>query len=139
VGARPPGRSLTRFALLLPLALAGCGTQNPPGTEPSAHAVGANDPAWVTSRPSLPPPDLDRINYDERTRTLTLYDLPGNDRWLVRLPGEEHGRQTGPRLRVPAADLAEVYVYYVRPGMKPSIPVSVKQVRDSGGVHVSLR
>jgi hypothetical protein len=98
-----------------------------------------NDPAWVTCRPSLPPPDLDRINYDERTRTVTLYDLPGNDRWLVRLPGEEQGRQTGPRLRVPNTDLSEVYVYYVRPGMRPSIPVSVKQIRDSGGAHVSLR
>jgi hypothetical protein len=90
------------------------------------------------NRPALPPPDTDRINYDERTRTLTLYDLHGNDRWEVRLPGETVGRLVPPQHRIPDVDLSEVMVYYVRPGVKPSAPVSVKQIQESGNMHVSL-
>lgn len=139
----PGGRSNRRrwaraVALLLPVALAGCGTAAPPGPEPSPHAVGSNDPAWITNRPALPPPDADRINFDERTRTLTLYDLPGNDRWLVRLPGQEAGRPVSSRHRIPDVDPAEVLVYYTRPGLKPSVPVSLKQIQECGGAHVSL-
>lgn len=138
-GHRSPRRTRILCAVVaLPLGLLGCGGTNPPGAAPSPHTLGMNDPAWITGRAALPSPDLDRINYDERTHTITLYDLPGNDRWQVRLPGDESGRPTGPRVRVPAADPADVFVYYVRPGMKPSVPVSVKQIQESGGAHVSF-
>lgn len=131
-----------RLAALLafPVALFGCGSATPPGAEPSPHAItGTNDPAWVTSRAQLPPPDADRINFDEHTRTLTLYDLPGNDRWMVQLPGETVGRPASAQHRVPRdTDLSEVMVYYARPGVKPSTAVSVKRIRDSGHAHSSL-
>ena len=138
--ARPPRRVWARAAALPLLAagLFGCGTATPPGSPPSPHALGANDPAWIALRTALPPPDTDRLNYDERTRTLTLYNLPGNDRWLVRLPGETAGRQVAPRHRIPDVDPAEVMVYYTRPGFQPSVPVSVKQILDSGSTHVSM-
>ena len=124
---------------LLSLALLGCGTATPPGTEPSPHAaVGSNDPAWVTHRHSMPPPDTDRINYDEQTRMLTLYDLPGNDRWMMKRAGEDSGRFVTPQHRLPPdVDLSDVMVYYARPGVKPSSSVSVKQIRDTGHVHSS--
>jgi hypothetical protein len=99
--------------------------------------VGSGDPAWVVNRPNLPPPDTDRIDYDARTRTLTFYELPGNDRWAVRLPGEPEGHPVAPRHRIPDADLTEVMVYYTRPGMHPSVAVSVQQIQESGGEHVS--
>lgn len=123
-----------------PAALFGCGSATPPGADaPSSSAVGTNDPAWVTNRPKLPPPDADRINFDDHTRTLTLYDLAGNDRWMVQMPGEGSGRPVTPKHRIPAdAELAQVMVYYARPGVKPSAPVSVKQIRDSGNAHNSL-
>jgi hypothetical protein len=91
----------------------------------------------VVHRPNLPPPDTDRINYDARTRTLSFYELPGNDRWVVRLPGEPVGRQVVAQHRIPDVDLKEVMVYYTRPGVQPSTEVSVKQIQDSGGDHVS--
>ncbi len=131
-----------RLAVLVafPVALLGCGSVVPPGADSSPHSTnGANDPAWVTGRAQLPPPEADRINYDEHTRTLTLYDLPGNDRWMVQLPGEESGRPATPQHRIPAdTELSKVKVYYARPGVKPSTPVSVKQIRDSGHAHSSL-
>jgi hypothetical protein len=139
-GERSPRGVWVRAAVVLVLTagLFGCGAAVPPGPEPSPHAVGANDPAWIVNRPELPPPDTDRINYDERTRTLTLYDLPGNDRWVVQLPGETTGHQVPPQHRIPDVDTAEVMVYYTRPGVKPSAPVSVRQIQDSGNAHVSL-
>jgi cholesterol transport system auxiliary component len=138
-GERSPRRTWAHLtALLMPLGLFGCGSATPPGPDPSPHAVGANDPAWITHRPGLPAPDADRINYDERTRTLTLYDLPGNDRWVVRLPGDGTGRQIGSQHRLPDVDMAEVMVYYTRPGLKPSAAVSVKQIQECGGAHISL-
>jgi hypothetical protein len=124
--------------LLLSVGFCGCGTPTPPDAEPSPHAVGANDPAWITHRPELPAPDTDRINYDIRTRTLTLYELPTNDRWLVQLPGETEGRPVPPQHRLPDVDVSETYVYYMRPGRKPSAPVTVKQILDSGNAHVSF-
>ncbi len=133
-------RARTAMLMVFPIALFGCGSVEPPGANPSPHsATGANDPAWMTNRVQLPPPDADRITYNEHTRTLALYDLPGNDRWMVQLPGEAYGRPAAPQHRVPAdTDLSEVMVYYARPGVKPSTPVSVKQIRDSGNVHSSL-
>lgn len=136
---RSPHRAWARLlVLLLAVGLCGCGTATPPGPDPSPHAVGANDPAWIGNRPALPPPDTDRINYNERTRTLTLYDLPGNDRWVVRLPGEPAGRQIGSQYRIPDVDPAEVLVCYTRPGLRPSVAVSVRQIQECGGAHVSL-
>jgi hypothetical protein len=125
-------------AVLIPVGLCSCGTPTPPGSEPSPHAVGANDPAWITHRPALPAPDTDRINYDANTRTLTLYDLPRNERWLVQLPGESIGRPVPPQHKLPDVDMAEVHVYYTRPGQRPSASVSVKQIQDSGSTHISL-
>jgi cholesterol transport system auxiliary component len=137
-GARPPHRTWARLlALLIPVGLFGCGSATPPGSDPSPHAVGSNDPAWIVNRPALPPPDADRINYDERTHTLTLYDLPGNDRWVVRLPGEAVGHQVASRHRIPEVDIADVMVYYTRPGQRPSVAVSVKQIQECGGMHIS--
>ena len=140
----PPDSRWTRgivvsvAAVLLPVGFTGCGTPTPPGAAPSPFAVGANDPAWMTNRPELPPPDTDRINYDARTRTLTLYNLPDNDRWQVRLPGESVGQPVPPQHRVPDVDTSAIMVYYTRPGMKPSAAVSVKQIQESGNPHVSL-
>ncbi len=91
----------------------------------------------MTTRPNLPPPDTDRINYDGPSRTLTLYELNGNDRWIIRLPGEAVGREIAPRYRIPEVDLTQVMVYYTRPGMHPSVAVSVQQIQDSGGDHIS--
>ena len=133
----PLHRTGARVALfLLPLGFLGCGTATPPGPAPSPHALGANDPAWIVNRP-LPPPDTDRISYDERTRTVTLYDLPGNDCWRIRLPGEV-SKLSAPQFRVPDVDTSEVLVYYTRPGVRPSAAVTVKQIQECGSAHVSF-
>ncbi|MBM3982027.1 MAG: hypothetical protein FJ304_17545 [Planctomycetes bacterium] len=124
-------------ATALFVGLLGCGTPTPPGPQP--QTVGSADPAWITIRPALPSPNLDRLAYDARTRTLTLYDLTGNDRWEVQLPGETVGHPVAGQHRLPDVDPAQVYVYYSRPGVRPSVPVTVKQILDSGGVHVSMR
>ena len=140
--SRPPERRpIARGVALLLLTggLFGCGGATPPGADPTPHAVGTGDPAWIVNRPNLPPPDADRITYDERTRTLTLYDLPGNERWLVKLPGESVGQPVPPQHRLPDVDPAEVMVYYARPGVRPSTPVSVRQIQESGNVHISFR
>jgi hypothetical protein len=92
----------------------------------------------MPGRYELPPPDAERINYDTRTRTLTLYDLPGNERWEMRLPGDAVGRPIPPQHRLPDVDVSEVYVYYTRPGVKASSAVSVKKILESGNSHVSL-
>ncbi len=125
-------------AALMPLGVAGCGTPTPPGPEPSPHAVGSNDPAWIVSRFELPPPDIDKINYDSRTRTLTLYDLPRNGRWEVQLPGEDVGRPVPPQHRLPDVDMGEVYVYYTQSGQKSSATVTVKQIQECSNPYVSL-
>lgn len=137
---RGPRNIWRLFAVVLvPVGLCSCGTPTPPpGAEQSSHAVGANDPPWMVNRPVLPAPEADRINYDARTRTLTLYDLPENERWLVQLPGENAGRPVPPQHRLPDVNMAEVRVYYTRPGRRPSASVSVKQIQDVGGQHISL-
>lgn len=136
---RPTWGQRARAAVLVafPVALFGCGSAAPPGAASAPHAP-PPDPAWVTHRAELPPPDADRINFDDQTRTLALYDLPGNDRWLVQMPGGE-ARPAAPRQRIPAdTELALVLVSYARPGLKPSAPVSVQDIRDSGRAHNSL-
>lgn len=139
---RTPRPRRARLAALLTLALplAGCGAPTvPTAGPPPSSGVGTNDPAWITLRAQMPAPDADRIAYDDQTRTLTLYDLPGNDRWMIQMPGDETGRPAPQQQRIPAGmPLTHVSVYYVRPGMKPSVQISVKQIRDTGRPHNSL-
>jgi hypothetical protein len=117
----------------------GCGHSAPPADDSGATAttVGINDPAWLTSREKLPPPDADRIEYDAEKRILRLYDLQGQDRWMVQLPNEQLGRQVGPEHRLPeGVDTKHTLVYYVRPGVKVSTPVTVAAI--SGRTDNSL-
>jgi hypothetical protein len=130
-----------RIAALLPLTLlaSGCGRTDPAGPEPSVHAVGANDPAWMVRWSPPPPPDADRMNYDAVTRTLTLYELRDDECWHVKLPGERAGRPVPSKHKLPNIDPSEVQVYYARPNGKPSMTVTVRQILDSGPAHVSFR
>jgi hypothetical protein len=102
--------------------------------------LGANDPDWLTSREKLPPPDSDRIEYDAQKRTLSLYDLPGRDRWMVQLPDESVGRLVGPQHRLPeGVDTAHTLVYYARAGSKTSAPVTVAEIEAGKAAHSSTK
>src|SRR5262249_4205756 len=119
-----PLRSLRRVCLvsLAPPAAFGGGAaarpprHPPPAARPPPPTVGVNDPNWLTSRPFLPPPDTDRIDYDAQQRTLTFYELPGRDHWVVQLP-DDAPRPVGPTHRLPeGVDPAQIRVWYTRPG-----------------------
>jgi hypothetical protein len=87
----------------------------------------------------LPPPDTDRIDYDTKKRTLTLYELPNRDNWMVRLPEETVGRLVGSQHQLPeGTDITQTLVYYARAGMKVSSPVSVAQIQAGRTAHPSL-
>ncbi|WP_439626331.1 hypothetical protein [Gemmata sp.] len=128
----------------LVLGVFGCGTPSPPpaphGPQPTAAApLGANDPAWLTSREKLPAPDLDRLDYDPEKRTLGLYDLPGRDQWMVQLPNEAAGHLIGPSHRLPEGiDTGRTLVYYARPGVKASAAVTVASIEAGRRPHASL-
>lgn len=126
---------------LAALGVFGCGTPSPPATDPPAPgsaAPGTNDPAWLTSREKLPAPSLDRLDYDPEKRTLALYDLPGRDRWMVQMPGELAGRPAGPVCPLPeGVDTARTLVFYFRPGMKASAPVTVAAIEAGRRPHTS--
>ena len=97
-----PGARLV--VLLGALGLFGCGSPSPPSDALHSAATispGANDPLWLTSRGGLPAPDAERIEYDSHERLLTFHELPGGDRWMVQLPGEEDGRFVGPLHQLP--------------------------------------
>lgn len=127
----------------LVLGVFGCGTPSPPppphGQQPAAATLGANDPAWLTSREKLPAPDLDRLDYDSEKRTLGLYDLPGRDQWMVQLPNETAGHLIGPSHRLPEGiDTGRTLVYYARPGVKSSAAVTVASIEAGRRPHTSL-
>jgi hypothetical protein len=98
-----------------------------------------NDPAWLTSREKLPAPHLDRLDYDAEKRTLALYDLSGRDQWMVKLPDEIAGRPVGSSYQLPeGADTSRTLVYYARPGVKVSAPVTVAAIEAGRRPHTSL-
>jgi cholesterol transport system auxiliary component len=118
----------------------GCGSAAPTANEPDQTAVplGINDPAWLTTREKLPSPDPDRIEYDSDKRILKFYDLSGQDRWMVQLPGELRGQTVGPLHRLPeGVDTKNTLVYYIRPGVKVSIPLTVATIAAVRGPHAS--
>ncbi len=128
---------------LAALGLFGCGTASPPSTDPIPPQIsavpGLNDPNWLTSREKLPPPSLDRLDYDPDKRTLTLYDLPGRDHWMVQLPEELTGRRVGPVHRLPEGiDPTKTLVFYARAGVKVSTPVTVAAIEAGRRPHASL-
>lgn len=139
-------RQLRRIGQGVVLSLAmlggyGCGTGSPQSVElppgSPSPALGVNDPNWLTSRALLPPPDTDRIDYDVQQRTLTFYELPGRDHWMVKLPAEL-GRPVGPKHRLPEGIApAEIRVYYSRPGAKVSASVTVAQIQAVRASHTS--
>ncbi len=127
---------------VLSLGLFGCGTPSlppiDPATVPIATTPGVNDPAWLTSRERLPAPSLDRLDYDPPTRTLAFFNLPGRDVWMIQLPGEEQGRLAGPSYQLPAGvDTSRTLVFYSRPGMKVSAPVTVAAIEAGRRPHTS--
>ena len=130
--------------VLVTFGLYGCGSVAPPVDEtgsntPSVPTPGTNDPNWLTSRDRLPPPDTDRIEYNAEKRTLTLYDLPSRDRWIVQLPGEQVGSLVGVQFRLPEGiDTSRTLVYYDRAGVKVSAPVTVAQIAAGRMSHTSL-
>lgn len=136
----------TRIGLVVlsALGLYGCGAPVPPENDPTPIGTtppipGTNDPSWLTSRENLPPPDTDRIEYDREKRTLILYDLPGRDNWMVQLPDEKIGHPVGPQYRLPeGVDTARTLVFYSRPGVKISLPVTVAQIEAGRLAHSSL-
>lgn len=129
---------------LVVFGLCGCGTTPPPENDSTSNAVtipapGSNDPAWLTSREKLPPPDTDRIEYDASSRTLNLYDLPSQDTWMVQLPGESAGRLIGTLHHLPVGiDTKHTLVFYARAGVKTSAPVTVAQIEAGRLGHSSV-
>jgi hypothetical protein len=144
--ADPLFKHFSRIGFGLLLGVFGvCGCENAPapqstgGPASSATPLGANDPNWLTSRPLLPAPDIDHIEYNKDRRSLSFYDLPGGDRWMVQLPGEQTGRLVGPQHMLPeATDNTRTFVYYVRPGVKSSAAVSVAEIESGRAPHTSF-
>lgn len=137
-----PTRSLLRGAAsVIVLGLFGCGMPSPPTSSDSSQSIanpGNNDPAWLTSREKLPAPHLDRLDYDAEKRTLALYDLTGRDQWMVQLPNEAVGHPIGPMHRLPeGVDTSRTLIYYARPGVKVSAPVSVAAIEAGRRDHSS--
>jgi len=140
---RPPRtRQRAWFVCLAALGVFGCGTGTPPAGDPvpaASSSPGANDPDWLTSRETLPAPDVDRIEYDAEKRTLMLPELPSRDRWMVQLPNEPKGRTVGYRHRLPAGvDTARTLVFYARSGVKVSAPVTVAAIEAGRRPHASF-
>jgi hypothetical protein len=93
----------------------------------------------LTSREKLPAPNLDRLDYDAQKRTLALYDLSGRDQWMVQLPNEAFGHPIGPTHRLPeGVDTSRTLIYYSRPGVKVSAPVTVAAIEAGRRDHSSL-
>jgi cholesterol transport system auxiliary component len=145
VSVRPALLSLLiGSSTLVSFALYGCGSATPPVDDAVTNALaapmpGTNDPSWLTSRDKLPPPDTDRIEYNAEKRTLTLYDLPGRDRWIVQLPNEHSGHLVGSQHMLPeGVDTSRTLVYYARAGVKVSAPVTVAQIEAGRMSHTSL-
>jgi hypothetical protein len=126
--------------LLTVFGLFGCGSGAQPENETnSISSPGMNDPVWLTTREKMPPPEADRIEYDAKSRTLTFYDLPARDSWIVKLPDQEFGQFVGSQHRLPeGADLKQTLVYYNRAGVKMSAPVTVAQIEAGRLSHISL-
>jgi len=141
---RPAWHSLRAgVASVIVFGVVGCGMPSPPTgdqpQQPTASAPGTNDPAWLTSREKLPAPALDRLDYDPEKRVLALYDLSGRDQWMVQLPNDAFGHIIGPSHRLPeGVDTSRTLVYYARPGVKVSAPVTVADIEAGRRPHSSL-
>ncbi len=141
---RPAWHSVRGWAAgTIVLGVFGCGMPSPPTNDqplqPIAATPGTHDPAWLTSREKLPAPHLDRLDYEPEKRTLTLYDLSGRDQWMVQLPNEVFGHVIGPNHRLPeGVDTSRTLVYYARPGVKVSKPVTVADIEAGRRPHSSL-
>ena len=129
------------FGLLTAFGLFGCGTPVAPddgSAPPATPAPGTSDPPWLTSRGSLPAPDTERVEYDSNERLLKFHNLPAGDRWMVQLPDEMDARFVGPFHRLPeGVDTSRTFVYYARPGVKVSAPVTVAQIEAGRLPHSS--
>jgi len=107
----------------------GCGEQRADNS-PDPHPYRAN----MTT--PLPPPATDKIEYDDKTRTLTFYDLHGPGRWMVQVGGAMY--PVGPDHRLPeGVNPDETYVCYTRPGGQTSGHVSLRQIQAARQMHQS--
>ena len=128
-------------ASLAGLAVFGCGSPSPlpdDSAPPATAAPGANDPAWLTSRGTLPAATPTASNTTRRSRHSSSTHCRETDYWMVQLPGEQCGRRVGPIHRLPeGVDTTSTLVYYARPGMKVSAVVTVAQIEAGRVPHSS--
>ncbi len=91
------------------------------------------DPEPADARVRAPKPDMTRLNFDESTQVLQLYDLPENGAcWMVALPAEPGGVPTqGDYKFSKRADPKTVSVYYTLLKGGLSNPVSLQEIVDS--------
>ena len=140
-GSKPHHLAVVVFGLLTAFGLIGCGTPVPSddgSAAPATPSPGTGDPPWLTSRGSLPAPDTERVEYDSQERLLKFHNLPAGDRWMVQLPDEMNARFVGPWHRLPeGVDTTRTLVYYARPGVKVSAPVTVAQIEAGRLPHSS--
>jgi hypothetical protein len=118
----------------LVVAVIGCGRLGSPVDQASAP----REP--LDPRPTLPPPEPDRLalGYNPDTHTLTFYELPDSARWFVSEPGTRFATPAGPEHQFPAwADPDEIQVYYFRPGGKKSVPITLRQIQECRVLHAS--
>ncbi len=140
-GSTPHHLAVAVFGLLTAFGLFGCGS--PVSTDdgsalPATPSPGTSDPPWLTSRGSLPAPDTERVEYDSHERLLKFHNLPAGDRWMVQLPDEMNARFVGPWHKLPeGVDTTRTLVYYARPGVKVSAPVTVAQIEAGRLPHSS--
>ena len=118
-------------------ALAGCGSGE--GGAATGEGGQPRPVEQLTSPPRPPAPDLDRIEYDASTGTLTFYELPDSGRWMIQRPGDPYPFPAGPEHRVPAGmDPNHVHIGYARPGGQQSRTITLRAIQEGRTIHTSF-
>jgi len=93
-------------------------------TADSARARGPADPTA-----KVPKPDPALMGYDPDTRTLVLYHLPDEGRWMLHLPDQPKGVPVNDVHRfMDEVDVDRVAVFYTTAAGQPSPRVTLREV-----------
>ena len=115
------------------LALAGISCDSQPANVPEDTGTQTPNPVAGDTRVKAPIPDATRLNFDESTQVLHLYDLPEQGAyWMVSLPTEPRGVPVQGDFKFSKrADPKAVSIYYTLPKGGTSNAVSLQEIVDA--------
>jgi hypothetical protein len=124
--------------------LAGCETSNHSSTadsrviEPAVARANGEGTKAIAGSLEVQRPDLSRLSYDEKSRTIKVYSLDNKSRWTLTMPGLPKGVPIQGEYKLPMTmdlDPEQITLFYTTPNRSASASVTLQEILEAQAIR----